>query len=315
MLITVFTPTYNRAKLLPRVYESLCKQTFRDFEWVIVDDGSVDDTKNVIDKLIMGNGQFLPCKRPEVERTIVSKTSDTADNEELSIRYFYQKNGGKHRAINRGVNEARGELFFIADSDDWLPDDALEKVASQYKNIRLDHSFAGVAGFDAYPNGQIIGKGDSFNVLDCSPVDLWCKYHVKGDMKEVFRTDVLREFPFPEIDGEKFCPEELVWIRISKKYKLRYFNQIIYIADYLPDGLSSRIVKLRMDNPLTAMLDCKEYIEFGVPIKKSLKNAINYWRWFYCLPQKHPEFPKLSKIWSITKPMGWLMHKMDLKEK
>ena len=299
MLITVFTPTYNRAHLLPRLYESLCKQTFRDFEWVIVDDGSVDDTKSLIDKLII---------------LALQATRGRADNGQL-IRYFRQENGGKHRAINRGVKEARGELFFIADSDDWLPDDALEKAVSQYENIRHDHSFAGVAGFDAHPNGQIIGKGDSFNIIDCSPVDLWCKYHVKGDMKEVFRTDVLREFPFPEIDGEKFCPEELVWIRISKKYKLRYFNQIIYVADYLPDGLSSRLVKLRMENPITAMLDCKEYIEFGVPIMKSLKNAINYWRWFYCLPQKHPEFPKLSKIWSITKPMGWLMHKMDLKEK
>lgn len=287
-MITVFTPTYNRAHLLSRLYESLCQQTFKDFEWVIVDDGSTDNTESVIQPWI--------------------------DTHIIPVRYYKQENGGKHRAINRGVKEAKGELLFIADSDDMLPPEALETVAKQYEYIKGDERFAGVAGFDAHADGQVIGHGNTnFDILECSPVDFWCKHKVSGDMKEVFKTKVLLEFPFPEIDGEKFCPEELIWIRISKKYILRYFNHVIYIADYLPDGLSAKLVKLRMDNPLTAMLDCKEYIEFGVPLRKSLKNAINYWRWYFCLSSNTKCYPKLSSIWYIVKPLGWLMHLNDLK--
>lgn len=126
MLITVFTPTYNRAHLLPRLYESLCRQTFTDFEWVIVDDGSVDDTKGLVNKFL------------------VDKTQHSTLNTN-TIRYFYQENGGKHRAINRGVKEAQGELFFIADSDDSLPPDALEQVARVYETVRGDESFGGCA--------------------------------------------------------------------------------------------------------------------------------------------------------------------------
>lgn len=307
--------------LLPRLYESLCRQTFTDFEWVIVDDGSTDGTKDLFHP--NGNGKCFLAEIAEkttdfTDNKFLAENSEIAENQIpiFSIRYFYQENGGKHRAINRGVKEAKGELFFIVDSDDMLPPEALEMVAKQYEYIKGDERFAGVAGFDAHADGQVIGHGNTnFDILECSPVDFWCKQKVSGDMKEVFKTKVLLEFPFPEIDGEKFCPEELIWIRISKKYILRYFNHVIYIADYLPDGLSAKLVKLRMDNPLTAMLDCKEYIEFGVPLRKSLKNAINYWRWYFCLSSNTKCYPKLSSIWYIVKPLGWLMHLNDLKIK
>ena len=204
MFITIFTPTYNRAHLLPRLYDSLCKQTYIDFEWVIVDDGSSDKTDEVVLSFI--------------------------SNKLFSINYIKQKNGGKHRAINRGVKEAKGELFFIVDSDDMLPSNALDCVIKMYETIKNDYSFAGVVGIDSTINGDRISSGFNSDVLDCTEVEARCKYHIKGDMKEVFRTDVLREFPFPEIDGEKFCPEELQLVRISTKYKFRYYNNIIYIA-------------------------------------------------------------------------------------
>lgn len=292
MQITIFTPAYNRAHLLPRLYESLCRQTFQDFEWVIVDDGSTDDTKSVV------NSQFI------------------MDNSQFPVRYFYQENGGKHRAINRGVKEAKGEIFFIADSDDWLPEDSLEIVSKQYEIIKSNNSLAGVAGFDAHSDGKVIGHGNNFDFLECSPVDFWCKYKMKGDMKEVFRTKVLREIPFPEIDGELFCPEELVWLRISKKYKLRYFNQIIYYADYLPDGLSAKLRKVRMDNPVSAITDYSEYNTFSIPIKQKLRNSINYWRFRFCISNQSKKrmriIPKLSFLWNLVMPIGWMMHLYDL---
>ena len=215
MLITIFTPTYNRAHLLPRVYESLCKQTFRDFEWLIVDDGSVDDTTSVVDKLIIDNGQLIIGCSDEGNSAEQNENQLSIINCQLSIRYLYQENGGKHRAINRGVKEARGELFLILDSDDTLPANSLELIAKYYQQIRDDKRFGGVCGYMAHHDGTIIGHGCDVPVLDTNSIDLRYKYHVVGDMLEVFRTDVLREIPFPDIEGEKFVPEALVWNRIA----------------------------------------------------------------------------------------------------
>lgn len=300
-MITVFTPAYNRAHLLPRLYESLCKQSYKDFEWVIVDDGSTDGTA----ELFHLNENVNDNENPSIFPSLNS----------FKVRYYYQENGGKHRAINRGVKEAKGELFFIADSDDMLPPDALEIVAKQYEGIKDDKSFAGVAGYDVHSDGKIIGHGSQFDILECSPVDFWCKYKMKGDMKEVFRTNVLREIPFPEIEGENFCPEELVWVRISKKYKLRYFNKVIYIADYLSDGLSAKLRELRMNNPVSAVIDYSEFNSYGnIPFFRNLRNAINYWRFRFCIQKKFKNIPRLRWFWNWTMPIGWIMHINDLRK-
>ena len=201
MLITVFTPTYNRAHLLPRLYESLKVQTFKEFEWLIVDDGSTDNTEIVVSNFI-------------------------ADNKIL-IRYFKQRNGGKHRAINRGVKEAQGELFFIVDSDDKLPPAALERIAQYYSQVSGNTHFAGVCGLKCYFDGTKVGGQQYFETFDCSMLEIRQKYHIHGDLAEVFRTDVLREMPFPVFEDERFCPEDLVWNRISQKYIMRFFHENI----------------------------------------------------------------------------------------
>ena len=290
MLITVFTSTYNRAHLLPRVYESLCKQTFRDFEWVIVDDGSVDDTKSVVDQLTMDNGQLI------------------------SIRYLYQKNSGKHRAINRGVKEARGELFLILDSDDTLPPDSLELINLYYQQIKDDASFGGVCGYMAHHDGTIIGHGCDVPVLDTNSIDLRYKYHVVGDMLEVFRTDVLREIPFPDIDGEKFVPEALVWNRIACKYKLRVFHEVVYYRDYLDGGLTDKIVKIRMKSPIASMMTYAELNSYDIPFMSKVKAAVNYWRFRCCLQNGNDNgnYPKLRWWWNWVMPVGKFMHILDV---
>ena len=292
MMITVFTPAYNRAHLLPRLYDSLCKQTYMDFEWVIVDDGSTDDTKDVV------NSQFI------------------IHNSQFPIRYFWQENGGKHRAINRGVKEAQGELFFIADSDDWLSNDSLQIVSQYFEDIKDDRTIAAVVGLDAYSDGHLIMGDAQFDTVDCSEIEFRVKFHMRGDMKEVFRTDVLKEFPFPEIEGEKFCPEDLVWHRIAKRYKFRYFNKVIYNVEYLPTGLSARLRKLRMDSPIASVIHYAEYNDFKIPTKQKIRNAINYWRFWYCLSinkKKMKAIPQISCLWLWTRPLGWLMHINDLR--
>ena len=297
-MITVFTPAYNRAHLLPRLYESLCRQTFTDFEWVIVDDGSVDDTKSLSLSLPKREGTFFP------------------------IRYFYQENGGKHRAINRGVKEAQGELFFIADSDDSLPPDALEQVARVYETVRGDESFGGVCGLDGTFNGKVIGSGLPHEVIDTDSITVRNRMGVTGDMKEVFRTAVLKEFPFPEIEGERFCPEVLLWNRIATKYKLRYFNRVIYLVEYQDDGISAGIVKARVNSPVAAMMTYAEMTQYeDVPLKGKLKAAINYWRFRFCamkvssMPSSKVEgcWPRLSWYWNWTIPIGLGMHLKDFR--
>ena len=288
-MITVFTPTYNRAHLLPRLYESLCRQTFKDFEWVIVDDGSVDNTKSIVNKFLVDSVEFL------------------------GIRYFLQENGGKHRAINRGVKEAQGELFLILDSDDSLPPDSLERIAYYYGQIRDDRSFGGVCGYMAHHDGTIIGHGNDEEILDTNSIDLRNKYHVQGDMCEVFRTSVLREIPFPEIPGEKFCPEALVWNRIAQKYKLRVFHHVVYYRDYLDGGLTDRIVRIRMNSPVASMMTYAEMTTFDIPFMQKVKAAINYWR-FWCPATSLPkggEAPRVKWWWYWAKPLGRMMHLRD----
>ncbi|MBQ3323948.1 MAG: glycosyltransferase family 2 protein [Muribaculaceae bacterium] len=285
MLITLFTPTYNRAHLLPRLYESLKSQTYKDFEWLIVDDGSNDGTEDVIKKYI--------------------------EEDSIQIRYIKQQNGGKHRAINRGVRESHSELFFIVDSDDKLPNDALERVIHYYNQVKGDNQFAGVCGLRYYFDGTQVGGEQPFDVTDCSMLDIRQKHHIQGDMAEVLRTNVMREFPFPEIEGEYFCPEALVWNRISQKYIMRYFHENIYECEYQPDGLTAKIVRIRMDSPFASMQCYADLVQYDVPLKTKLRSAINYWRFRFCAKRKNKK-PKLPWYWNWTMLIGWMMHRKDL---
>lgn len=307
-MITVFTPAYNRAKFLPRVYESLCRQTYRDFEWVIVDDGSTDGTK----QLFHLNDNL----NENVNWAAQEKKVPVSVNVDFPIRYFYQENGGKHRAINRGVKEARGELFFIVDSDDYIVDDSLMIIHNTFLSIKGDNSFGGIGGLLIHSDGTIIGNKPNKSPLDCTQVEYWCKYKIRGDKTEVFRTDVLKEIPFPEYEGEKFCPEEYEWLRIASKYKMRYINSVLAVRDYLDGGLTSKIVKIRMNSPKASVANYALFNTFDIPLKRKLRNAINYWRFRLCLSSNLSSqyiLPRLRWYWNCVMPIGWIMHKRDSK--
>ncbi|KGF20263.1 MAG: glycosyltransferase family 2 protein [Prevotella bivia] len=305
MMITVFTPTYNRGNLLKRLYDSLCNQSFKDFEWLIVDDGSTDNTGELM-KQIMTDG----CNK-------------------FVIRYFKKANGGKHSAINFGVKEAKGELFFIVDSDDILPPFALQDVIDVWHNIYNKEQYAGVCGLDGYLESEsVIGSGfpiklikekiklssgEIVKYIDGTNMDIRFGIGIQGDMKEIFKTDVLREFPFPEIRGEKFCPEVLIWNRIGAKYKMRYFDKVVYLAEYQEGGITAGITKARMNSPIASMMTYQEMTTYDIPLKWKIRSAINYWRFRQCLKNKDAEIPKLSILWNIFMPIGLLMHNRDLK--
>ena len=286
-MITVFTPTYNRAYIIGNLYTSLCKQTCEDFEWLVVDDGSTDRTEALIQTYITEG--------------------------KITVRYFKQKNQGKHVAINKGVCEAKGELFFIVDSDDYLSTDAIEKVLFYYRQVEHDYLFAGISGIRTTFTGKRIGGKIKNGILDCSSLDLRLRYHVEGDMAEVYRTSILKKYPFPVFEGESFCPEALIWNRISLNYKLRFVDEEIYFCEYRPDGLTAKIIRLRMESPRASMLYYSELYRMHIPFLQKLKAAINYWRFAFCSQSSFSL--KLGQIGFETLgllPIGFFFHLRDL---
>lgn len=289
--ISILTPTYNRGKLLLPLYDSLKNLTFKDFEWLIVDDGSEDDT----------------------EQYALSWIAHNIENAEFPIRYIKKSNGGKHTAINRGVREANGELILILDSDDTLPADSLATIAQYYEQCKGYKDCAGVCGLMAHHDGQLIGTGFPKDPMYESALQFRYveKGNVTGDLLEVYKTSVMREFPFPEIENEKFCPESLVWNRIANKYKLFCFNKVIYYRDYLEGGLTSKIVRIRMNSPIASTMTYAEMLDYNISLKWKVRSAINYWRFKYCISNKALKAPDVKWYWRLFQIIGLLMHLKD----
>lgn len=220
--ITVFTPTYNRAHIIERLYNSLQRQNFRDFEWLVVDDGSVDHTQELIERL---------------------KTEAN-----FSIRYHKKENGGKHTAINVGLELAQGKLFFTVDSDDFLTENALEKIDKWDSLLPKDDLFCGFAGRLQDTTGQLSGSQFEGGYFDGTTLD---RYGIaNGERAMVFYTDVHRNYPYPVYERERFMTEAVVWNRMARDgYRFRFFNDVIWIYEYQPDGLTSTGISLYQRNP------------------------------------------------------------------
>ncbi|PHO07907.1 hypothetical protein BFT35_04005 [Thermoanaerobacterium thermosaccharolyticum] len=288
---TVFTPTYNRAHTIGRVYTSLQKQTYQNFEWLVVDDGSTDNTKTLIDQW-----------KKEAS---------------FSIRYFYQNNSGKHVAINKGVKEARGKFFLILDSDDYCVPETLEKFYYYWNSIPENErdKFSGVSVLCMDAKGKIVGNKFPKDICDLTSFELQTKYGLVGEKWGFHRTEVLREFPFPEISGEKFIPEGIVWNRIELKYKIRHVNEKLRIYEYLPDGLSASSIRIRAQNPLGTRLYYQEFIKLPIPLLWKLRNLINYIRFSL---HAHITINKIilesgyRYISVIFLPIGYLFYRNDL---
>ena len=287
-MITILTPTFNRAHLLPRLFESLTHQIDFNFEWLVMDDGSTDGTSD-----LFAGKTFLSAPFP--------------------IRYYQQENGGKHRALNAGVKQAKGDFIFIADSDDWLLPQSVAIVGLHTSAIADDNTFAGVAGLDVFDDERIVGTGLPQDIIDCNAMDIRYRYHVDGDLKEVFKTTVLQEFPFPEIQDERFCPEQLVWFRIAQKYKLRYFNTPIYVAESQPNGITASIIRVRMLAPQATCMMYAEMLAYKIPFKEKIKAAINFWRFKACAPSR-VMITTLKGGWRWCYLMGMLLHWRDKRQ-
>jgi glycosyltransferase involved in cell wall biosynthesis len=211
-LFTVFTATFNRRETLGRVFRSLNSQTSRDFEWLIVDDGSTDGTE-----------------------ALIEPWQDAAD---FSIRYLRQPNSGKAAAMNRGLREAAGELFLPLDSDDACVPEALATLAAHWDAIPASErdEFSGICCHCLDESGRIVGRGFGEPWFDAYPAELVRTGRVVGEKWGFHRTEIQRRFAFPEYPGEKSVPESLVWDRIGQAYKLRYIDVALRIYHPMPDG-------------------------------------------------------------------------------
>ena len=235
MKITVFTPTYNRAQLIGRLYDSLCRQSCRDFEWLVVDDGSTDNTAELFERL-----------KKEVD---------------FPVRYYKQENGGKHTAINTGLELARGELFFTVDSDDWLTDDALEKIVRWESELPKDGRFCGFAARLQNTAGQLSGEVYDGDYFDGTTMD---RYGIAGGERAmVFYTGIHQKYRYPVFAGERFLTEAVAWNRMARDgYRFRFYNDVIWIYEYQPDGLTGAGMALYQRNPMGYGLWVREKADF-----------------------------------------------------
>lgn len=251
MTVTVLTPTFNRGGRLQSLWNSLQKQTVKDFEWLVVDDGSTDGTKDLITQL--------------------------QEKSDFLIRYIYKSNGGKHTALNVGIQTICSELIFIVDSDDCVTDDAVESILKIHKKYRSQNNICGYAFLRAFPDGKVNGKKFDVDEKIGSYIDVRVNGDDTGaDKAEVFKTHCLKEFPFPEYPNEKFLGEDLVWVRMARKYEMVHINKAIYVGNYLEDGLTNNRRKHNIASPIGCMHRAEEFMESDLKTRYRIKGGLQY---------------------------------------
>lgn len=249
--LTIFTPTYNRAYILKKCYDSLVSQTCKDFVWLVVDDGSSDNTKELINKFI---------KEKKIE-----------------IKYIYQKNGGKYKAVNTGVKNCNTELFAFVDSDDYyLPNTVktfLNKWDEYYKN-----DIAGIVGRRQNNNGIIVGKKINLKMKIVNFSEFISREHFYGDTCRMYKTSVLKSNLYPEID-DKFIPENVMFGKIDEEHNILFLNEALSVSEYLDDGYTNSYKKLLLNNPNGYTLSLLQSIRNENKLYSKIKLYISYICW------------------------------------
>lgn len=286
--LTILTPVYNREEFMQKLFESLKKQTVQDFQWLIIDDGSTDNTEKIISSF---------------------------QEYSFSLDYHKKNNGGKHTAINYAHQFIKGKMVCIVDSDDWLLPNAVEKIIereieySSSENVKLLSFLRGKSTEEAinssFPDHPVISNHIDFRIND----------NRGGDCCEVIATDVLKEFPFPEHKGERFLGEGYLWNNAGFKYDTVYIPEIIYICEYLEGGLTKSGRKLRISCPLGGMDNSNSFFGRGAGRKVNEKTLRKEAMLFVC----YGKFAGLSKNEIIAKCerrdlakryflLGWMLY-------
>ena len=286
--LTVFTPTFNRAYTLHKCYESLKRQTSKDFIWLIIDDGSSDNTKEIVSAWI--------------------------DEGIVDIKYYYQNNQGMHGAHNTAYRLIETELNVCIDSDDYMTDDAVEKII-KYWQCNKSNDVAGIAALDGYSEKKILGSRFPENVRKSTVFDIYNKYKIKGDKKFIYRTELTKEYPYPIFEGEKYVSLGYKYAKIDEKYPLLLMNDIVCVVKYMEDGSSRNMLKQYRKNPKGfAFIRTEDMKNPNASIVSKIKSNIHYVSSSFISKNKDfiKESPcKLLTIMSI--PFGFILYKYIMK--
>lgn len=251
--LTIFTATYNRAHLIWQLYESLQRQRNFEFEWIVIDDGSGDNTKELFEKW-------------------------TSEKNNFSIRYYYQENGGLIRALNRGISLAKGKYFAKIDSDDFVVDEYAENIMRWIDETENEEEIYAVAGLKVRKDGTplkgsfpLIPEGKRF--VDSTDLERK-KYNLDADMCEAWKTSVLKKHPFPVWHNEKFAPEQLVLFDIAMEgLKIRWYPIAMCVCEYQEGGLTLGASKLEKENPMGYAMMYNQNLKINASMKKHLYDA------------------------------------------
>lgn len=283
MYFSICIPAYNRAHTIARTLDSLVRQSFKDFEVVVVDDGSKDNTKEVVNQYIG----------------------------KLNLRYIKKENGGKHTALNKGIEEAAGLFFLILDSDDWLVDEGLEILYNHCEIIKENDNYSGVlCRSQNSSTGLMIGDIIPAKYETMSYIDLHFSFRNIGlnvsDCCECNKTSIMKKYRFPEELGMKFVPEAWLFDQIGTQYKLLSSNEIVKECEYQQDGISLN-TNFKLNNNMGFLYHYVSRIENILPnIKHSIKDEIiAWWRYWECIQRdndnKGQRVKKVSLVGTLVK--------------
>ena len=281
--LTVFTPAYNRAHTITRTYESLCRQTSKDFEWLVIDDGSTDNTRELVEKWI--------------------------EEDKIPIRYIYQQNQGMHGAHNTAYKNIDTELNTCIDSDDYMPDDAVEKICSFWEKHGSDR-YAGIIGLDVTERRKVIGTSFPAGLKETTLGDFYLQGG-SGDKKLVYRTSVIRQYPeYPLFEGERYVGLAYKYMLIDQDYKLLTLNEPLVVVEYQGDGSSVNMYRQYWNNPNGFAFFRKTEMMTTKSVKRRFMVCIHYVSSSFIAKNKHfiKESPrKLTTILAI--PFGYLLYR------
>ena len=281
-ILTIFTPAYNRAHTLPRTYESLLKQSCKDFIWLIVDDGSTDNTSALV------------------------KCWQTQENG-FEIQYVYKENGGMHTAHNTAYENIDTELNVCIDSDDCMADEAVAKILSAWEKVR-DRGYAGLIGLDADMDGRLIGKGFPEGMKETTLTGYYAAGGY-GDKKLVYRTEVIKKYPpYPVFEGEKYVALAYKYRLIDQDYKLAVLDEVLCNVEYQADGSTGTMWKQYLKNPKGFAFWRKVCMQYPESKKRLVVDCIHYCS--SCFIAKEKIFIRKSPkpvLTLICMPLGWLL--------
>ena len=251
IMVTIVTPSYNRAGKLPALFQSLCAQTCKDFVWLVIDDGSKDGTRNLVESYVKGSNAGFP------------------------IRYVYKENGGKHTALNLAFRTVKTELLFIVDSDDVLTPDAIATIYADWSTVKDNH-LCGIGYLRGYSKDKIIGNSYPKDGAIDSFINVRYNQGIDGDKAEVWVTEYLRNFLYPETPGERFISESVAWIYLAREHDMLFRNKILYITEYLEGGLSDEGRRLRFQCPVNMAYGSLETMSHHFSWKIRIKETLLY---------------------------------------